>query len=66
MRNKRPTLIDTFNASWPTYGIASTGMAIGIDLKAGDGWCVAIYSILCLLCIGVTMTRILEKDESDE
>ena len=63
MRNKRPTLIDTFNASWPPFGIATTGIALGVNLKAGNGWVVAIYAILCLLCIDVTVTRILEKNE---
>lgn len=66
MRNKRPTLTDTFNASWPPYGIAATGMGIGVHLHAGNGCGVAIYAVLCLFCIGVTMTRILEKDESDK
>lgn len=65
MTNKRPTLTDTFNAYWPPYGIAMTGIALGVHLKAGDGWIVAIYAVLCLLCIGVTMTRILEKGDSD-
>lgn len=63
---KRKTLADTFNASWPPYGIAFTGIAIGVHLKDGNGWAVAIYAILCLLCIGVTMTRILENEESEK
>lgn len=66
MRNKRPTLIDVVNDSWPPYGIAATGIATGVHLQAGDGWCVAVSSVLCLFCISVTMTRILEKDETDE
>ena len=63
---KRKTLADTFNASWPPYGIAFTGIAIGVNAARGNGWLVAIYALLCLLCIGVTMTRILEKEESDK
>lgn len=66
MRNKRPTQIDILNDSWPPYGIATTGIATGIHLHAGDGWCAAVLAVLCLFCIGVTMTRILEKDETDE
>lgn len=66
MRNKRPTLIDVFNFFIPPCGIATSAMAIGIHLKSGDGWRVAIYSVLCLFCMCVTMTRILDKDESDE
>ena len=63
---KRKTLADTFNASWPPYGIAFTGIAIGVHVARGNGWAVAINAILCILCIGVTMTRILEKEESDK
>ena len=55
---------DTFNAIWPPYGIAFTGIGIGVHLAKGDGWCCAILAILCILCIGVTMARIQEgKDD---
>jgi hypothetical protein len=59
-------LIDMLNASWPPYGIAFTGIAIGVHLKDGNGWLVAIYVLLCLLCIGVTKTRILENEDSEK
>lgn len=60
------SIADTFNASWPPYGIAMTGIAIGVHMKDGNGWAVAINAILCILCIGVTMSRISEnKDKED-
>lgn len=59
-------LSDMFNALWPPWGIAFTAMAVGYHLKSGNGWCVAIHTILLLISIGVTMTRILEKDNKDD
>lgn len=56
------TLQDTFNATWPPYGIAFTGIGIGVHLKDGNGWLVAILVLLCILCIGITTSRITEKD----
>ena len=59
-------LADMFNAFWPPRGIAFTAMAVGYHLKSGNGWCVAIHTILLLISIAVTMTRILEKGNKDE
>ena len=59
-------LIDMLNASLPPYGIAATGIGIGVNAKDGNGWTVALYSLLCIFCICITMTRILEKGKNND
>ena len=54
-------LQDTFNAMWPPFGIAFTGIGIGVYLRDGNGWLVANLVLLCLLCIGITISRITEE-----